>query len=194
MRNIKQFIFTSSGAVYGETHKTLKENDGPLFPISHYGAAKLSSEAFISSYSSMYGIQSWICRLPNVIGERMTHGAIFDFKNRLKVAPNILQVYGDGSQTKPYMYVKDCVDAILFIWKNAKERLNYFNLSGVGQTSVKEIAEMVAGDAQVVYKGGDRGWNGDVPYYNCDVSKLSQLGWVPKRDSLDAVKLTIKKL
>jgi len=192
VRGIKQLIFPSSGSVYGETKRKLKEDDGPLLPISHYAAAKLSSEAFISAYSAMYNIQSWICRLPNVVGERMTHGAIFDFKNRLKVTSNILQVYGDGNQTKPYMYVKDCVDAMIFIWRNAKERINYFNLSGVGQTSVKEIAQLCAGDAKIIYKGGDRGWNGDVPFYDCDITKLTELGWEPKRTSIEAVKLAIK--
>ena len=194
MKGIKDFIFTSSGAIYGESKKILKEDDGPLFPISHYGAAKLSSEAFISAYSSMYDIQAWICRLPNVIGPRMTHGCIYDFKNRLKINPKLLTVKGDGTQTKPYMYVKDTVDAILFIWRNAPDMLNYYNLAGIGQTSVKEIAEIVAGDTDIVYQGGDRGWKGDIPTYNCETSKLGLLGWVPRRTSTAAVKLTMKKL
>ena len=139
----------------------------------------------------MYDIKAWLCRLPNVVGERMTHGCIHDFKDRLKVAPKILQVFGDGSQTKPYMYVKDCVDAMVFIWQNAKDRINYFNLSGIGQTSVKKIAELVAGDAEIVYQGGDRGWNGDSPYYSCSVDKLKKLGWTPKRNSLEAIKKSI---
>ena len=192
VRGIKQLVFTSSGSIYGETKRECKEDDGPLLPISHYAAAKLSSEAFISSYSSMYGIQAWICRLPNVVGERMTHGCIYDFKSRLKIMPKTLQVYGNGNQTKPYMYVKDCVDAIVFIWKNAKDKVNYFNISGIGQTSVREIAELVAGKADIVYQGGDRGWNGDVPYYHCSIDKLKELGWEPKRTSLEAIKLAIK--
>lgn len=196
IRGIKEFIFTSSGAVYGETKKIVKEDDGPLFPISHYGACKLSSEAFISSYSSLYGIQSWICRLPNVIGERVTHGVIFDFIKQLRNS-NELHVLGNGEQSKPYMYVKDCVDAMVFIWQNAKDRINYYNLSGLGETKVKDIAEMVSkalGSEKITYQERDRGWDGDIPYYKCEVSKLGLLGWVPKRTSDDAVKLTIKKL
>lgn len=191
VRKIKEFVFTSSGAIYGETISLVKENHGPLFPISHYGAAKLASEAFISSYSSMYGIKSWILRLPNVIGERMTHGAIFDFVNQIKSSTKELRVLGDGSQTKPYMYVKDLIDAILFIYQNANDQLNYFNISGKGRTSVREIAEMF--NLPINYSGGDRGWNGDSPYYDCDISKLKNLGWSPKRNSTDAVRLTIKK-
>jgi len=189
IRGIKEFLFTSSGAVYGETNEAVKENYGPLLPISHYGAAKLASEAFISSYSSMYGIKSWLLRLPNVVGERMTHGAIFDFKNQIKNGAKELHVLGDGSQTKPYMYVKDLIDAMIFIYKNANEQINYFNIAGKGRTSVKEIAEMFG--VPVNYSGGDRGWVGDSPQYDCDISKLKVLGWVPKRNSIEAVKKTI---
>ena len=192
LKGVNQFIFTSSGAIYGEQKKILKEDDGPLLPISHYGAAKLSSEAFISSYSFMYDIQSWILRFPNVIGPRMTHGCIYDFKNRLKINPKLLTVKGDGNQTKPYMYVKDTVNALLFAWGNAKDKVNYFNLAGIGETSVKDIAEMVAGGTPIVYKGGDRGWKGDIPRYFCETSKLGKLGWVCPRSSDEAVKLTIK--
>lgn len=192
VRGIKKFVFASSGAVYGETSKVVKESFGPLFPISHYGAAKLASEAFVSSYSSMYDIKSWILRFPNVIGERMTHGAIFDFHNQVKSGAKQLYVLGDGSQTKPYMYVKDLIEAIMFIYKNADDRLNYFNIAGVGRTSVKEIVEMFG--LPVNYCGGDRGWNGDAPQYSCDISKLAELGWKPRRASNEAVEITIKKL
>ena len=158
IRGIKQIVFASSGAVYGETSETVKESNCGL-PISHYAAAKIASEAFISAYSSMYGIQSWICRFPNVVGERATHGCIFDFNNQVKRGVKELRVLGDGTQTKPYMYVKDLVEGMIFIWKNAKERINIFNLSGIGETSVKEIAELFK--LPINYTGGDRGWNGD---------------------------------
>lgn len=193
VRGIKQIIFTSSGSVYGETKKIVKEDFGGQ-PISFYAAAKLSSEAFISVYSSMYDIQSWICRFPNVVGEHATHGAIFDFINQKS---KILKVLGDGTQTKPYMYVKDLIDAMLFIWKNAKEQVNVYNIAGIGETSVKEIAEMVLKQTEgkeIVYSGGDRGWPGDVPKYKCDTSKLTKLGWTAKRTSSDAVKIAVKKI
>jgi UDP-glucose 4-epimerase len=195
---VNEIVFPSSGAIYGETSATVREDYGPLFPISHYAAAKLASEAFISAYSAMYGIKAWICRFPNVVGEHATHGAIFDFINKLNFDPGFLEVLGDGSQTKPYIYVKDLIEAMLFIWQNAKLQLNYFNIAGLGETSVREIAEMVIKEmgtkTEIHYTGGDRGWKGDVPRYRCDTSKLASLGWTPKLTSDEAVRVAIKKI
>jgi UDP-glucose 4-epimerase len=191
-RDIKEIIFASSGSVYGETKKKVSEHNYGL-PISHYAAAKVSSEAWIESYSVMYGIKSWICRLPNVIGERMTHGAIYDFNKQIKSGVNELKVLGDGNQTKPYMYVKDVCNAMIFVWQNSKEHINVYNISTKGQTSVREIAEIIT-DLPKVYSGGDRGWNGDSPYYNADFTRLTELGFKAKMNSTQAVKYTISKL
>jgi len=188
-RGIKEIVFASSGSVYGETKEKMNESDCGL-PISHYAAAKISSEAWIASYSAMYGIKSWICRLPNVIGERMTHGAIYDFNKQLKSGVKELKVLGDGSQTKPYMYVKDVVEAMIYVWQNSKELINVYNISTKGHTSVKEIADLIT-DLPKVYSGGDRGWNGDSPYYNADFTRLTELGFKAKMNSLQAVKKTI---
>jgi UDP-glucose 4-epimerase len=190
VRRIKQFIFTSSSSVYGDRNEVFKE-ESVLAPVSHYGAAKMSSEAFIQSYCSMYDIQSWILRLPNVIGERMTHGCIFDFKKKLKVNKSLLTVLGDGNQTKSYLYVKDLVDALIFTWQNAKEKVNIYNVAGNGLTSVKFIAELMS--ENIAYAGGDRGWKGDVPRTQCNMTKLNNLGWFPSMTSDEAVKLTIER-
>ena len=131
IRRIKQFIFASSGSVYGETTSAVTESDCGL-PISHYAAAKISSEAFISSYCSMYDIQSWICRLPNVIGPRLTHGCIYDFKKQIQSGVKELKVLGDGNQRKPYMYIIDVCAALVYVWQNAKDRINVFNISTQG--------------------------------------------------------------
>jgi len=197
VRAIKKLVFASSGAIYGESNQTLREDSG-TFPISHYAAAKLSSEAFISSYCSMYDIQSWICRLPSVIGERVTHGIAFDFINKLKKDPKVLNVLGNGKQTKPYMYVGDLIDAILFVYDYASDRINYFNFAGIGRTSVKEIAEItikVFGQkTKIVFDGKDKGWDGDVTDYDPSVVKLGNLGYVCKRTSDEAVEYSIKQL
>lgn len=196
IRGIKQLVFTSSGSVYGDIRKPAKENYGPLLPISAYAASKLSSEAFISFYSDYYGIQSWILRLPNVIGPRLTHGAVLDFMNKLKMNPGILRVLGNGTQKKSYMYVSDFVEAMLFIWQNSKNQVNIFNLMGNGQTSVKEIAEMTAEKfgkhTEIIYGESDRGWKGDVPYYDCDISKLKKLGWSTQMTSNGAILKTLQ--
>lgn len=197
VRGIKQFIFTSSGSVYGETKNIVKE-DLSCNPISHYAACKLSSEAFISSYCSMYGIQSWVLRLPNVVGERATHGVIYDFIKQLKKNPKELRVLGNGLQSKPFMYVKDLIDAMLFVWRNAKEPLNIYNIRGEEVTKVKYIAEQVVKamnlDAKIVYGEEDRGWAGDVPQYCPSISKLIELGWEPKLTSNEAVRIALIKM
>lgn len=196
--NIKQFVFASSGAVYGEITERVDEDSGPLLPISHYAAAKLSSEAFISSYSAMYNIQAFIYRLPSVIGERATHGVAFDFINKLLKVPEFLNVLGDGKQTKPYMYVKDLVDAMIFIWQNANKRVNYYNIRGKGRTSIKEIAEIVVKEmgvkTKIIYEDKEKGWAGDVTQYDCSSDKLESLGYECKLSSTGAVKLAIKNM
>ncbi len=197
-KGIKELIFSSSGSVYGETVGQISELYGPLLPISHYAAAKLSSEAFISAYSHMYGIKSWILRFPNVVGGHATHGAIYDFVRMLLKNPDILEVLGDGKQTKPYLYIDDLINAVMFLWENTAETVNLYNIAGTGETTVKEIAEAVveAGwiNAEIKYTGGDRGWKGDVPKYSCDAGKLKKLGWKNEYDSLSAVKKAIKDI
>jgi len=194
---VKQFVFASSSAIYGEHSCQLTENLGPLFPISYYGAAKLASEAYIAAFQANYGIQSWIFRFPNVIGERTTHGVIFDFIKKLTNNNQELEILGNGKQQKPYLYVKDLVDGILFGWQQSKEVLNYFNLGVDSVTSVTKIAELVVQEmglhhVQFCYTGGDRGWVGDVPFFDYDLSKINQLGWKAKRSSDDAVRLAIR--
>jgi UDP-glucose 4-epimerase len=194
---VKRLVFASTSAIYGETSDLLTEDYGPLLPVSNYGAGKLASEAYISAFSANYGIQTWIVRFPNVVGERYTHGVIYDFIQKLKYNCNELEVLGNGEQIKPYMYVKDLVAGILFVWKNAVERMNIYNLGVESRTRVKEIAQMVIEemklDAKIIYTGGDRGWIGDVPEFQYDLSKIHQLGWQAKYSSNDAVRLAIRK-
>jgi UDP-glucose 4-epimerase len=195
--NVKRLIFASTSAIYGETSDLLTENYGPLLPVSNYGAGKLASEAYISAFSANYGIQTWITRFPNVVGERYTHGVIYDFIRKLKLNCNELEVLGNGEQIKPYMYVKDLISGILFIWKHAVEKINIYNLGVESRTKVKEIAQMVIEEmqlnAKIVYTGGNRGWIGDVPEFRYDLSKIHQLGWQAKYSSNEAVRLAIRK-
>lgn len=188
---IQKIFFASTSAVYGEADIKIKETHGPLVPISHYGAGKLASEAFIYSFGENYDIQAWVTRFPNVVGGRATHGAIFDFIHKLKKNPKELTVLGDGTQEKPYLYVKDLVQAMWFVFQNAKDKVNIFNIGVTSKTTVKEIAEMVIKamklDAKIAYTGGKRGWIGDVPKFEYDISKLTALGWKSERDSNEAV-------
>jgi len=194
--NVKKIVFSSTSAIYGETNTKVKENFGPLLPVSHYGAGKLASEAFISSFVENYDMQAWIVRFPNVVGERATHGVIFDFINKLTKNPNELEVLGNGEQYKPYLYVKDLVEAIVFILKNTYNKINYFNVGVDSRTKVKDIAGMVVDEmgltAKIKYTGGDRGWIGDVPEFDYDLSKINSLGWRAKISSNEAVKKSIQ--
>lgn len=194
---IKKFFFASTSAIYGETYDVLNEDYGPLKPVSNYGAGKLASEAFISAFSSTYGIQTWITRFPNVVGERFTHGVIYDFIKKLRNNPKELEVLGNGEQCKPYVYVKDLVDAILYVIDHASEKYNVFMIGSDSRTKVKEIAAMVIEEmglnAKIRYTGGDRGWVGDVPEFRYDLTKINKLGWTAPHNSNESVRLAIQK-
>jgi len=196
--NVKKLFFASTSAIYGETLENLTEDFGPLLPVSNYGASKLASEAFISAFSASYGIQTWITRFPNVVGERFTHGIIYDFISKLNKNPNILEVLGNGQQFKPYMYVKDLIEGILFVCENTNEHYNVYNLGSESRTKVYEIAQMVIEEMKlepkIEYTGGDRGWIGDVPEFRYDLSKIHALGWKARHNSNDSVRLAIKKI
>lgn len=200
LKNVKRIVFSSSSTVYGETPPIpLSEDYGPLLPISVYGAAKLASEGLVSSFCHTFDMQAWIFRFANVVGLRCTHGVIFDFINKLRKNPKELEILGDGRQRKSYLYVSDCVDGMLFGFENAKDQINLFNLGSDGATEVNRIAEMVVdemklGDVRFKYTGGKRGWKGDVPRFQFDISKIKKLGWMPRYDSDDAVRMAIKDL
>jgi UDP-glucose 4-epimerase len=195
---VKQLVFASTSAVYGDTSAPLDEGYGPLLPVSHYGAAKLAGEAFISSFAANYGIQAWIARFPNVVGERSTHGVIHDLIQRLRQDPNRLKVLGDGQQAKPYLYVKDLVEALIYLWRNARESLNLFNVGVTTRTNVDRIVKTVVDEMrltpQIEYAGGRRGWIGDVPQVQYRIDKLRTLGWRARRDSDEAVRTAVRAI
>lgn len=191
--NLKQIVFASTSAVYGIAKKVpTAENDGPMFPISLYGASKLACEALISSFGHNYGIQWWIFRFGNVIGRNSTHGAAYDFVHKLKNDPTQLTILGNGKQAKPYIYVDDLIDGILFGYERAKDELNYFNLTPQWKTSVTLIAESVIkhiwlNNVKLNYTWWEQWRRGDVPQVELDNDKLKKLWWSPKLDSEQAV-------
>jgi UDP-glucose 4-epimerase len=196
---VPQIVFASSSAVYGERQERLAEDAGPLQPVSLYGAAKLAAEAYVSAFAHNFGVQAWVCRFPNVVGERATHGVVYEFIERLRQEPSRLRILGNGEQEKPYLYVRDVVDAIVFLWKNSSEPLNCFNIGVAGATKVTRIAEMVVQEMGLSgvafdYTGGDRGWVGDVPHFQYDASRLASLGWQAPRDSDASVRLAIQRI
>ncbi len=198
--NIKKIVFTSSGSVYGEASKlSFREDDGPIFPLSLYAASKVASEAYISAFCNVYGIEAWIFRLANIIGPNATHGVIFDFINKLKKDPQNLQILGDGNQTKPYLYVDECIDGMLYAFHNSKDRLNYFNLTCHDTVNVKKIARIVIEvmglkNVQLHYTGEETGWPGDQKKIKLNPSKINFLGWKARLSSEEAVRLAANKI
>jgi UDP-glucose 4-epimerase len=195
---IPEIAFASSSAIYGEHDGMLREETGPLFPISSYGAMKLASEGVISAALERFAKKGWIFRFPNVVGSRSTHGVIFDFINKLKRTPTELEVLGDGTQQKPYLHVQELIDAMIFIFEKASGRLNYFNVAPPdSSTTVRYIAEAVVRaatpGAKIRYTGGSRGWIGDVPRFQYSIAKVQKLGWSPRMTSNDAIELAIRE-
>ena len=137
-----------------------------------------------------------MARFPNVVGTRATHGAVYDFARKLKRTPDRLEVLGDGTQVKPYLFVTDLVDAIMLAWDRMGGRTNFFNVGGATRCTVRRMAQIVVeesgGDARIDYTGGDRGWIGDVPSVEYDTGKIRALGWEPRFDSEQAVRLTAR--
>jgi len=196
--NIPQLVFASSSAIYGDHDGVLKEDTGPLLPVSNYGAMKLASEGSITAALERFLQRVWICRFPNVIGSRATHGVIFDLLKKLRANAAELEVLGDGAQEKPYLHVSVLVVAMLFLFERSRERLNYYNIAPeIGASTVRFIAEAVvraaAPGAGIRYTGGSRGWVGDVPKFRYSTEKLKSLGWSPKLTSNQAVELAIRE-
>lgn len=196
--NVKNIFFASTSAVYGEMPDiVLNEETGGLKPVSYYGGAKLASEALISSYVSMCDMNAVIFRFPNVIGPRLTHGVVYDFVKKLRNNPKELEILGNGTQCKPYIYVTDLVNAIVKLTEQFEPGLDVFNISVMSEgTSVTHIAEIVVdvlglSDVEFKYTGGDRGWKGDVPRFKYDISKVLATGWKPEYTSDEAVRKAV---
>ena len=200
LANVEKIAFASSSVVYGENAPMpTPENHGPCLPISLYGASKQAGEGLIGSWVGTFNLQAWIFRFANIIGERGTHGVIFDFIHKLKADPSRLEVLGNGLQEKSYMEVGDCVDGILHVIDNTSDRINLYNLGSNDTCSVRNIAAIVVKEtgcdgASIEYTGGDRGWAGDIPKAMLSINRLKDLGFKVNYDSEEAVAHTTRVL
>ena len=202
---IPHFIFSSTSAVYGkEPLYPTPEDSSRMHPVSVYGAGKLASECFISAFVENYNLSAWVYRFGNVVGQRLTHGVIYDFVGRLKNNPKELTVLGNGLQNKTYIDVEDCVSGILTAYQKSpagsshSSKFQVFNLSTTGSTTVKDIAEetnrvVTGGVAKIQYGSSSIGWVGDVAKTSLDVERISKLGWTPRHTSTEAVYNSIRK-
>ena len=196
---IKKIAFSSTGSVYGESPVVPTPEDGP-FPVqtSLYGASKAACEGLIAAYCEGFGFQTCIFRFVSILGERYTHGHIFDFYQKLKADPSRLSVLGDGKQRKSYLYVQDCIDAILLAMDKAPDRVNIFNLGVDGYCEVNDSIGWICGELGLTplieYTGGDRGWIGDNPFIFLNTKRIQALGWNPKFSIQQGVIKTVQYL
>ena len=196
---VPRFVLASSGTVYGDTANACDEGALGALPISLYGASKLAGEALLSAFTACFGLRGWIFRFGNVVGPRGTHGAALDFLRKLAARPDALEVLGDGRQSKPYVHVEDCVDAVLFGFDHAADPLNVFNIAPDEVTTVARLAALCIAASPypgtaIRYTGGDRGWPGDVPRSRLDPSRLAALGWRVLHSSDEAARRAVDAL
>jgi len=200
---VKLYVFASSSTVYGDAEVIPTPEDyAPLEPISVYGASKLAAEALSMAYAHTYSFRCVIYRMANIVGPRINHGVIYDFVEKLRRNPKRLEVLGDGTQSKSYLYVTDCVEGMLIGVERSSRKVEIFNIGSEDRVGVSAIAhiviqEMGLSDVEVYYTGGvdgGRGWKGDVKLMQLDVSKLKGLGWRPRMGSEEAVRLTARWL
>ncbi len=196
---INKIVFSSTGSIYGESKVIPTPEESP-FPVqtSLYGASKLAGEGLIQAYCEGFGFQGWIFRFVSILGERYSHGHVFDFYKRLLDNPDELSVLGDGHQKKSYLYVDDCIEAMLLAINKSEARVNIFNL-GTNEfceinDSISWITSYLRLSPKIKYSGGDRGWVGDNPFIFLDTNKINSLGWRPKLTIRDSVIKTLRYL
>ena len=182
---IRQIAFSSTGSVYGEAPVIPTPENAP-FPVqtSLYGASKLAGEGLIEAYCESYDFQGYIFRFVSILGERYSHGHVFDFYKKLLQNPDELPILGDGHQRKSYLYIQDCIDAIFFVIEKAQEKVNIYNLGTDEYCQVNDsigwICSHLGVNPHKVYSGGERGWIGDNPFIFLDTTRIRKLGWKPK--------------
>jgi len=196
---VRRIAFSSTGSIYGESQVFPTPEDAP-FPVqtSLYGASKLAGEGLIQAYCEGFGFQGYIFRFVSILGERYTHGHVFDFYRSLRSNPAELRVLGNGKQRKSYLYVQDCIDAIFVAMERATDRVNIFNLGADEYCEVNDsigwITSHLGLTPRLNYTGGERGWIGDSPFIFLDARKIRSLGWQPRLTIREGVLRTLDYL
>jgi UDP-glucose 4-epimerase len=196
---VGRIAFASTGSVYGEAQIIPSPENHP-FPVqtSLYGASKLAAEGFIEAYCEGFGMRAIIFRFVSILGERYTHGHVFDFYKQLRAHPEVLYVLGNGKQRKSYLYVQDCVDAMLTAVSKCDRKVSVLNLGTDEYCEVNDsigwICEELGVRPELEYAGGDRGWIGDNPFIFLDCSAMRALGWRPLQSIKESVLRTVRYL
>ncbi len=196
---VPRIAFSSTGSVYGEPSVFPTPETCP-FPVqtSFYGASKVAAEGLIQAYCEAFDMQAYIFRFVSVLGERYSHGHVFDFLKQLLEHPDVLHILGNGKQRKSYMYVQDCIDAMLLAIDKVGAKVNIFNLGSDEYCQVDDsagwICDCLSLKPRFVYAGGERGWVGDSPFIFLDCSSIRALGWTPRLGIREAVLRTVEYL
>jgi len=197
---VRRIAFASTGSIYGDATEFPTKETAP-FPIqtSLYGASKLACEGLIEAYCEGFGFEGYIFRFVSILGERYSHGHVFDFYKSLRTNPRELRVLGDGQQKKSYLYVGDCLDAMLIAMDKARGgKSHVFNLGTDEYCQVNDsigwITAHLGLSPKLTYSGGDRGWIGDSPFIFLDTAKVRSLGWTPRLSIRDGVIRTLEYL
>jgi UDP-glucose 4-epimerase len=199
LAGVRRVAFASTGSVYGEPEIFPTPESAP-FPVqtSLYGASKLAGEGLVSAYCEGFGFRAWIFRFVSILGERYTHGHVFDFYKKLRAKPAALEVLGNGKQRKSYLYVQDCIDAMLMAIDKARDKVNIFNLGTNEYCQVTDslawITRHLGVTPELVFSGGERGWIGDNPFIFLDCSKMRSLGWKPTLSIKEGILRTLQYL
>jgi UDP-glucose 4-epimerase len=199
--DIKEFVFASSSSVYGEPDEIPVDEKAPMRPVSVYGASKAACENLIHAYSKLYGIKAIVLRYANVVGPRLRHGVVWDFVVKLRKNPSELEILGDGKQVRSYVYVNDAIEATMVTWKRSGNHLDVYNVASEDWITVDEVADEVMktmglNGVRKVHKPilHGIGWLGDVKRVALKIDKLKALGFKPSMNSIEAVRVTVKKL
>lgn len=196
---IKRIAFSSTGSIYGEAKVIPTPEDAP-FPrqTSFYGASKLGAEGFIAAYCEGFGFEGYVFRFVSILGERYTHGHVYDFVKALRQDPSRLRILGNGKQRKSYLYIGDCIEAMLHAITETRGGFHVFNL-GTNEycevsDSVSWITARLGVEPKLEFTGGDRGWIGDNPFIFLDTSRIRALGWQPRLTIRQGVERTVDYL
>lgn len=200
INNVINLIYSSGSGVYGDAgYNEADEDYSPMLPISTYGASKLACEALISAYCFMFDMNAGVFRFANVVGPNQTHGVGFDFIRKLQNNNKILEILGDGRQSKSYIYVNDIILALRMIEQNYLKGYVYFNVATKDYITVKDIADIVVDvmdlkNVEYKFTGGDRGWKGDVPVVRINSEKIRKLGWQNRYSSKESIYESVKSM
>jgi UDP-glucose 4-epimerase len=196
---VRHIAFSSTGSIYGEGSVFPTPEDCPM-PVqtSLYGASKLACEGMISAYCEGFDMQAWIFRFVSILGERYTHGHIFDFYKKLLGDPDHLHILGNGQQRKSYLYIHDCLDAMFTAVESATDRINILNLGTDEYVEVNDSVDLITDHLGLTpersYAGGERGWIGDSPFIFLKCDRMRSLGWQPGHSIHDGILKTLEWL